>query len=537
MKKRTKGLILFSLSLILLLFAGCEKKDVGDHEKKIHTEVVSKSEEQLPSGEEKTIKVLVSGSMNPEEASPIVSAGEFFLYEMVYEPLVRYGREGKIEPGLAEHWEISENGKEYTFHLRKGVHFTDGTTFNAESALSNIKRWNPESFSTPLVDAQKIDDYTIKLVFKDNCYPVLIELTYPRPYRMAAESSFDKGEFIKMVGTGPWMVESYVPQVEVVMVPNPNYYGEKPKLDKIVFKKVSDGQSRMMALQSGEADLSLADLPAESLDLVEKSDALEFLNLKGTQGFYYIFNQENPLLQNRDVRLALNYALDKKNIAEAVFNGGALAAEGVLPPTVPYVTEKNSPGYPYDLEKAKKALENAGYRDVDGDGILEKDGEPLSLRLIFQAEEYANWKYLCEFTQAELKKIGVDIRLEQRDRSAYYDAIWKNRDFDLIIYRTYEDSWNPHGFLRSLFYQKDGNPGISWHDSRLNKELDLVLLTQDEKERQGVYDEIFTLMHDEAMCAPICYPIKRFVYNTRLLHVEPASTSYEGIRWQLLDVK
>lgn len=487
---------------------------------------------------EKVVNVIVSSPVNPEIFSPIYSSGGVFqLYETVYDPLVRYSENGVIEPGLAESFKVSEDGKTYTFYLRRDVKFSDGTSFNADSVIENAARWIPDSFSSPLTSVDKIDDFTVALTFQGSSYPVLTELTYPRPYRIAGADAFKGREFVKMIGTGPWMVDSYVANEKAELVPNPYYYGEKPKVDRLVFRTVTDGQSRMMALQSHEADISFADLPSESNQLVEQDKNLEFLKVDGTMGFYFMFNQENPIFQDENVRKAFNYALDKETIARDIFSGVAKPATGILPETVPYVTKENSGGYAYSVEKAKKALSEAGYKDEDGDGIVEKNGTPLSLKLVFQSEEYAAWKYLCEYVQAEMKNVGIGIQLELRESSAYYDAIWTTRDFDVIIYRTYEDSWNPHGFLRSLFYQREGSPAISWYHPDLNNLLDEVLLTQDGQKRQETYDKIFKLLGDKALCAPICYPSKMYAYNTRLTNLKPASTTYEAIKWDQVDIK
>jgi peptide/nickel transport system substrate-binding protein len=489
------------------------------------------------SSDSKSITVMVSSELNPEDASPVESSTAMCLYEMVYEPLVKYGEGGVIEPGLAENWDVSEDGKDYTFFLRQDVKFSDGTDFTADSVVNSAQYWDYESFSTPLTNVEKIDDYTVKLSFQENCYPVLVELSYPRPYRIAAESSFDAdGNFVEMIGTGEWMIESYTPEEEIVMVPNPNYYGDAPNLNEIVIRKVTDGQARIMALQSGDADVSLADLPAESNTIIDSDDSIDIVTKEGTMGFFLMLNQNNELLQDENVRKALNYAIDNDNIVANIFEGNAVAATGILPETVPYVDEDSSTAYSYDLETAKELLADSGYTDSDGDGIVEKDGSPLTLTLVFQSEEYASWKSMCEYLQATLKDAGIDVVLEQRDTSAYYDAIWENRDFDMIIYRTYEDSWNPHGFLRSMFYQAEGSESVCWYDPQLNSYLDEVLLTQDEASRQAKYDQIFHLISDKAIVVPLCYPNTQYAYNTRIGNVTVAPTSYEGIEWQLIDI-
>ncbi|MDI9395784.1 MAG: nickel ABC transporter substrate-binding protein [Euryarchaeota archaeon] len=520
----------------MLLISGCISNQVLNDTQN-GTSGSSVATDMDDSNQFDSITIMVSGMMNPEDASPIESSTEMCLYEMVYEPLVKYGKGGVIEPGLAERWEINDNGTQYTFYLREDVKFSDGTSFNADSVVSSAKRWEPTKFSTPLTNVEKLDDYTVRLTFKENCYPVIIELTYPRPFRIASENSFDtNGNFVKMIGTGEWMVESYIPEEEVVMAPNPYYYGTKPSIKKITIRKVTDGGSRIMALQSREADLSLADLPSESKSIIESSKYLAVKNTEGTMGFFLMLNQENKILQDKNVRLALNYAIDKNSIVDNILGGDGVVAKGILPDTVPYVTDENSKGYSYNPEKAKELLAESGYMDTDGDGIVDKNGVPLSLTLVFQSEEYAAWKPMCEYLQAATKDVGIDIRLEQRDISAYYDAIWKNRNFDMIIYRTYEDSWNPHGFLRSMFYRAESGMSVCWYDSQLNKYLDEVIKTQDESTRQAKYDQIFKLINDEALIVTLCCPDKQYAYNTRLQNVTVAPTTYEGIEWQRITI-
>jgi peptide/nickel transport system substrate-binding protein len=520
MKKRTMKLAFIAVLVLIVVISGCTKP--------------------APKAGDPAITVLVpdtmSDPMNVAFTDPVVMTTAMFIYETVYEPLVRYGPGGAIEPGLAESWEVRDEGRSYTFHLRQGVMFSDGTDFTADSVIAAASRWDPNRFSSPMTGIEKIDDYTVKISFQESRYPCLIELTYPRPFRFAAPSAFDtEGKFIKPVGTGPWMLESNTVGEEVVLVPNPHYYGEKPLLSKMIFRKVTDGQSRLMALQSGDADVSLADLPAEGIDIIRQSPQLDILDVPGTMGFYLILNEENPFLRDLNIRKALNYGVDKTSIVEHIMGGAATPGKGLLPEIVPYVTGENSPGYPFDPDQARALLADSGYRDTDGDGILEKDGSPLSLRLTFQGEEYASWKSMCEFLQAEFRKIGIRIELELLESSAYYDAIWSNRNFDMIIYRTYEDSWNPHGFLRGQFWTA-GPKAVSWTDPILVADIDAVLGIQDESARQAAYDRIFRYIHDNAYTVPLIYPNTQYGYNTRLQNVIGASTRYKAVEWEKIRV-
>lgn len=527
-----KRVVAIVLTGAMLLSAGCSSSADKSADGKTQKDISQYSDDDG----QKEITALVATGLSPDQADPIEGSMDFRLYEMVYDPLVRYGEDGKILPALAKKWEISEDGTKYTFYLRDDVKFSDGTNFNADSVLMNAERWIKDGFSSPLNNIIKIDDYTVEFEFESAAYPCLIEFTYPRPYRMAGAASFDEnGKFVQMIGTGEWMVESYKEEQEVVMVPNPYYYGEKSKVDKVILRQVGDGQSRCMALQSGEADISIADIPSENKAVIEGDDTLDTFEVDGTLGFFLIENYENPMLQDVKVRQALNYAIDRQAIVDSLLDGAGTPATGLMTPNTPYVSQENSKGYTYNLDKAKGLLKEAGYEDGDGDGIVEKDGTPLSFRLVFQTEEYSNWKALCEFLQSEYAKAGIGIELSQVESASYYDAIWTTRDYDLIIYRTYEDSWNPHGFIKGMFYQAEGAKAVCWYDETLNSDILDVLGTMDERERQVKYDKIFKTIDGNALVVPLYYPGKEYVYNKRLTGLQKAPTTYEAVEWQFLD--
>ena len=368
---------------------------------------------------------------------------------------------------LATSWNISEDGKTYTFHLREGVKFSDGTDFNADAVCFNLARWvnndRHASLTSYAVESYRaVDEHTVEIVFKEGSYPILTELTYPRPVRFLSPSSIEKvegdvmGKFTKPVGTGQWMLESYTPEQEFVLVPNPYYWGEKPALNKITFKIIPDGQARIMALQSGEVDIIGGDLLGKiSLEGVQELQNSGQWNIQQntTMNAYYMgFSQGNPVLQDVKVRQAINYAIDKESMVSNMFYGIGSPAKGMYDTSVPYVTEENSPGYAYDLEKAKSLMSEAGYTDSNGDGFAEdKNGENITLKLVLTTEENPEWKPMAEYVQSELAKIGLKVDLETLDTNAYNEVSMTTLDYDLIFQRTSSDSWLPHGDMKILF--------------------------------------------------------------------------------------
>lgn len=352
------------------------------------------------------ITAAVAGDPGFDQLDAASYKGLIQAYPMIYDSLVEYGEKGRIIPSLATSWEISPDGKAYTFHLRKGVKFSDGTPFNAEAVRFSLERWRqkPEhssiTASKALENIEIVDSDTVKLHFNTCYYPILTELTYPRPVRIISPSAVapagePNGKFVKPIGTGPWMVESYSKDQQAVLVRNPNYWGDMPKLSKIVLKVIPDPQTRVLALQSGEVDLAggrMSNIPLESLPLIAKDSKLKLHRTEGSTSYYLIFKYNHEFFHDVRIRKAINHAIDKKGVVDNLFGGVGKPAQGLFQFTVPYVTERNNQGYPYDVNKARELLAEAGWKDADGDGILDKNGKPFKISLTFQNVEYPEWK-------------------------------------------------------------------------------------------------------------------------------------------------
>lgn len=528
------------LVCVVLILSGCGQK--------------AGTESKRGTGKEKEVVAAIyrDGAMGELDAATY--NGPHFLYKMIYEGFVEDGGEGKILPQLATDWEISPDGKTYIFKLREGVKFSDGTDFNAAAVIFNLKRWvNNDRHSTlrsfNVESMEAVDNQTVKIVFKDGAYPILTELTYPRPVRFLSPSSITPvegevmGKFTKPVGTGPWMLESYTKNQEFTLVPNPYYWGEKPKLDRIRFKVITDGQARVLALQSGEIDILGGDLigkiPMESL--LELKNSGQFATFtQGTMCSHFIaFNQRVAAFQDRNVRLAMNYAINKESIAADLFDDIGLEAKGLYQKGVPYTTAENNYGFSNDKEKAKQLLDAAGYQDSNGDGIRDKNGQNMEYNFVLSTEEFPEWKPLAEFVQSEFSALGIKVKLSILDKNGYEDATMNTKAFDLALMRTASDSWVPHGSLLELFsIIPTSHAAKAWYDEGLYNNIIKTLNTLDEKERQKNYAEVFKYISEEALTIPIYYPMTSFAVNTdKVAGFEIGVNNYAPVEWQKLDVK
>ena len=258
-----------------------------------------------------------------------------------------------------------------------------------------------------------------------------------------------------------------------------------------------DADARVMALQNGEVDFSAESLQAQDIELLEANNNISFMETKGSRGFHLMFNYENKVLQDKNIRLALNYAVDKDEIANDLLDGNGIAAKGMFNASVvPYVTDENSPGYAYDPNKARELLKEAGYEDTNGDGYVDKNGQNLSFKLLLQNTEYPDFKPVCEFLKEQYKEVGIQIDLNLMEQNAYYDEIWTGKNYDLVIYRTYADAWNPHGFLMDMYTSKDGTLPAAWNDETLQSMIDNTMIyLRIYKSKQSVFLYIIKKAH------------------------------------------
>ncbi len=500
--------------------------------------------------DEKVIRVALANDPGFDQLDNILTGSQLIQANaMVYEGLVKYGKKGSLEPSLAESWEISEDGKEYIFKLRKNVLFTDGTPLNAEAVKFSFERWvyDPKMQSISIaqyLDSIKIiDDMTIAFTFKQSYYPILTEFSYPRPVRIMSLNSVSpagdpKGTFVKAIGTGAWMIDSYKKDQEAILSANPNYWNGKAKINKIIFSVIPDPQARIYAIQNGEVDIvggALSSVSIDSLASVKESENIEVKQYPSTMSYFSIFNYNKAALKDIHVRKAMNMLLDKDAFVKHLMNGIGKPAKALFQADVPFTSDENSEWYSFNIDEAKKILTQAGYT-INKDGIQEKNGQQLIFNLVFSDQEFTEWRIIAEYMQAQFLKAGIKLNLENRELNAYYDSLWKDKDYDLIIYRTYADSWNPHGFLLSLFNGSKESPAIAWNDDDLSAMIQSVITQTTDANKQKGYDAIYKKMYSDACFIPLYYPNEIFLVSKRLKNVKVGFDSYIPFLWNEIDI-
>lgn len=482
------------------------------------------------------------GPLNPHLYSP----NQMFAQALVYEPLVRYGKDGTVQPWLAESWSITPDGKEYTFALRKGVTFSDGTPFDADAVKKNFDAVlrNAEShdwleFIAQIDKTEVVDAHTFRLTLKNSYYPALQELCLIRPMRFLSPSAFpddgDTGKSIKApVGTGPWKLVEIRRGEHDIFEANENYWGEKPKFKRLVVKVIPDADGRAVAFDTGVIDLiyGAGGHGAGQIGLDTFRRYAEMPGLKtdvsaplATRNF--AINSKRFPTDDLAVRTAILHGVNKAAIVKHVFLGVEPQADTLFSPNIPYCDLGLAP-FTHDLEKAKAKLEAAGWKTVAGSEYRMKDGKELALDLCFVGNDSLQ-KTVAEAVQGDLKRLGMKVRLVGEEADSFYTR-QRTGEFGMIFGDTWGAPYDPHSFCSSMRVPSHADYqaqlGLPMKEE-IDRAIGEVLVSVDEEKRSELYRYIITTLHEQAVYLPLSYMTNIYVHRPDLTGVDFGPTKYE----------
>ncbi|WHX98713.1 nickel ABC transporter substrate-binding protein [Neobacillus sp. DY30] len=464
------------------------------------------------------------GEMNPHVYNP----SQLFAQSMVYEPLVSYGDGGELKPHLAESWDISEDGKEYTFHLRQDVKFTDGTSFNADIAKKNfdtiLKHMDLHSwlgFLSKINSIEVIDEHTFKMILTEPYYPTIQELAVVRPVRFLGEAGFpedgdtSKG-VVKPVGTGPWILEEHKADEYAIYKRNENYWGEIPKVEKIQVKVIPDAETRVLAFEKGEIDLIYGEgmISLDSFKQLESTGKYETSISEPVATRQLVLNSARENLSDERVRQALHYGFNKEAMVEGITSGLEETAEFILPTNLPYTSDIDVKTIKNDVKKAKSLLDEAGWTLPKGKTVREKDGKLLEIEMMYNSAEMIQ-KAMAETLQSEWAAIGVKLNIAPVELAVQVQR-FKDNDFDINIYSNFGAPYDPHTFINIVAKEGFGfNEAISAYPNKAEiiQQIAQVPLTTAETERQQLYTSILTSLQVQGAIVPISYLKKTAIYQ------------------------
>ncbi|EKP95326.1 ABC transporter substrate-binding protein [Thermaerobacter subterraneus] len=322
---------------------------------------------------DKTFRIAVGIDPDTLDPAGMTTTTVANMVDYIVETLVKIDKDGNIQPALAESWQVAPDGRSITFKLRQGVKFQDGTPFNAEAVKFNIERILNPDVRMPLRASYAViqgvevqDEYTVTLQLKEPAPYLLGALTYTAAGMISPNSVNEHGNSMTAyqhpVGTGPYVLKQYTKGSQLVLEKFQDYWGEKPYYDQVVFQIVPEAATRESLLLAGQVDMIILP-PTSDIPALQKNSKVKVLLAPSDRTIFVAINTQHPALKDKRVRQALNYAVNKEEIIENVLFGAADVMDA--PMAKPLLGYCQTGPYPYDPEKAKQLLQEAGVTNLE----------------------------------------------------------------------------------------------------------------------------------------------------------------------------
>ncbi|WP_435926974.1 ABC transporter substrate-binding protein [Dryocola sp. BD613] len=474
--------------------------------------------------------LLIGQVAEPQSLDPQVAtaANDSRILVNIYDGLVRNG-EGKldIEPALATRWQISPDGLTYRFELRRDVTFQDGTPFNAEAAKFTFQRMLDDQhpshntgpfplsfFFSSIKSIETPDDHTLVFHLSEPFAPLLSNLATPTGLIVSptAVKKYGKNFGRHPVGTGAFKFVEWQANQRVVVTANAGYWDGKPAVKYVVFRPITDGNTRVAEMLSGGID-AMVEVPPDTVKLfAEKSKRFRLYEATGPHVWYVMLNAQVPPFNDVRVRQAVNYAVNKQSLVDNILQGSAGITDGPVPAAFSWAANKAVAPYPYDPAKARQLLKDAGaegatltfYVTEGGSGML--DPVPMATAI-----------------QADLKAVGLNVKIETYEWNTYLSKVnagldnqthmaemaWMTNDPDTLPFLTLRtDAWPKKGGFNSGYYS---NPQV-------DRLLEQARLTTDNARRGQLYRQVQQIVHQDAPWIFVANWKQNAVTSTRIGH-------------------
>ncbi|MDZ4184222.1 MAG: peptide-binding protein [Desulfuromonadales bacterium] len=465
--------------------------------------------------------------------------------ELVYNGLVRYDKNLKLEGELAKSWEISPDNLTITFHLRPGVKWHDGAPFTAEDVLFTYQLLVDPAVPTAYADryklvtrAEVLDPLTFRVQYAKPLASALISWGFSiHPRHLLANQDLSKSPLASApVGTGPYRFKEWKRGEKMVLEANRDYWEGAPYLSRVVYRVIPDESTMFLELQAGGVD----QMGLTPIQYARQTDTATFKRQFSKYRYpsfaytYLGYNLKNPLFQDKRVRQALSHAINKQELIDGVLLGLGQEATGPYKPGT-WPNNPNVKKYPFDPTQAKKLLAEAGWSDHNGDGILDKDGRPLAFTIVTNQGNEARIKS-AEIIQRRLHDVGVDVKIRVIEWASFLKEFINPGKFEATIL-----GWSvpidPDSY--NVWHSSKTRPGelnfIGFQNAEVDALLEKGRETLDEDQRKKYYDRFQEILAEEQPYTFLYVPDALPVVATRFKGIEPAPAGimHNFIKWHV----
>lgn len=437
--------------------------------------------------------------LSPDDAGPTV---QFVVIANIHNALVEIDENYELQPVLAESYEVSDDGLQYTFNLRQGVLFHDGEEFTSEDV-----KYTYEYYGDPENGAVTGSDYTsIESIETPDDYTVVINMIEPNAafltitatnFIVPAHYHSEVGQDVYRtapIGTGAFMLREWRPAEFTELVAFDDHFRGRPNIDVLRLDVVPEPSVRAIALETGDADSSVWPVLVENNLRFADDDSFVVYRTSTAAVNHFPLNNQSPLLSDRRVRQAMMYAIDRQQVIDDIFSGAAVVADTNLSPAFDFWVNPDVPTYTYDVDMAAALLDEAGWVMGD-DGVRVKDGERLSFTCTVITGDQAR-RPEAELVQQYLSQVGIEMILEESPISAILEGL-RNGTLECSLFNWTYGGTGADPDATSTLLSTGGNNFSQFRNERVDELLQAGLAETDPEARRQIYYEIQTIVAEE----------------------------------------
>lgn len=466
--------------------------------------------------------------------NPILANSTYDRYvdHYLFAPLVELDADLQPVAGVAQKWDISKDGKVYTFYLNPDATFSDGTPVKASDVIFTLKKIVDPQTEAPQIagkfenldlrTTQAIDDHTVAIGFREALAPQLVNFNdlMVVPERVYSQGDFKRDFALRAVGAGPYRLVRRIPGKEILLERRPEFWGTKPYLQSVLFKVIGDDSTAWNAMKRGDIDETIISTDTWVVES-RRPELRKFIDFRRfyTLNYNYIaWNTRDPVLSDKRLRRALTMCIDLQSIIENLYHGTARAMNGPFTPDQ-WAYNPNVAVIEYNPQQALHILNSLGWLDTDGDGILDKNGKPLTIEMLTFAGSVAMTQFAPLF-QAELKKIGVKLDIAPLDASALIQRVLAGNYQSAYLNWNLDPDPDPYPLFDSSQFPPHGQNFVFYSNPVADQLMEEGRRELDQSKRRTIYRQLHAILADDQPYTWTVQGSSKWAVNRRIRNVQ-----------------
>jgi peptide/nickel transport system substrate-binding protein len=443
--------------------------------------------------------------------NPVLATSRYdrFVENYLFSPLINIDVNLQPIAGLAEKWDVSADGKVYTFHLNPNATFSDGTPVRASDVIFTLRKVADPKTEAPqiaggfeqidLAATKAIDDHTAAVAFKEVFAPQLLHFN---ELLILPEHVYGKGDFrndfiTRAIGSGPYRLVRREPGKEILLERREDYWGKKPYLKNVLFKLIVDNTTAWNAVQRGDIDETIVSSDvwlneSNNAQLTKKIDFRRFYTLSYN---YIPWNEKDPIVGDKRVRRALSMCVDLKSLINNLYHGTARAMSGPFTPDS-WAYNPAVPVVEFNPDEAKRILNSLGWLDTDGDGILDKGKKPLRIEMLVVAGSNPTITF-GQLYQSDLQKIGVQLNVLPLDPSVLIQRVLGGNYQAAYLAWDQDPDPDPFNIYHSSQVPPHGQNFIYYANPEADRLIEAGRRELNRSKRQQIYQQLHSVLAED----------------------------------------